>query len=152
MRGDGEFGGVVAGAALCGHGEDERAAPGAGQHGGGQLGASVGLDGHGGGAVLQQRDPGQYPGRLAQHQAQRDGVEAGPAVLLGEDEAQQVGAGEGGPQGPVELLRDGSRRERGAGHAVGGDVGEHGLRRLDGRLLFLGEGEVHCLSSRVHRL
>ncbi|GAA3093593.1 hypothetical protein GCM10020254_43280 [Streptomyces goshikiensis] len=96
---DGEFGGVVAGAAVGGGGEDELAAPGAGQQGGGQFGAAVGLDGHRGGAVLQQGHPGQYPRRLAQHQAQGDGVEAGPAVPLGEDQAQQVGGGQLGPQG-----------------------------------------------------
>lgn len=146
---DGEFGRVVAGAPVGGGGEHERAAPRAGQQGGGQFGTAVGLYGHGRGAVLQQRDPRQHPGGLAQHQAQGDGVQARSPVLLGEDQAQQVRCGELGPQRAVEVVGDGPRGQRGAGHGVGRDIREDGPGRLDGGLLLLGEGEVHCLSSHT---
>lgn len=70
-------------------------------------------------------------------------------MLLGEDQAQQVRPGEPGPQRAVEVVGDGPRGQRGAGHAVGRDVREDGPGRFDGGLLLLGEGEVHCLSSRT---
>lgn len=119
VRGHGEFGGVVAGAAVCGDGEDEVAAPGPAQHLAPQLLVAVRLYGRRGGAALQQGDPGQYLRGFAQYEAQGDGVEAGAAELLVEEQAQQIRVGEPLPQCPVEVVRDGARDERRAGHLSG---------------------------------
>lgn len=142
----------------CGHGEFGRVVPGPpvrrdGQHDLAparppeqlrlQLLAAVRLYGHRRGTALQQRHPRQHLRRLAQHQTQRDRVQARPAVLRGERQAQQVRVGEPCPQRPVEVVGDGARGDRGAGHRVRRDPAEHRLRRLDRRLLLLGEGEVH---------
>lgn len=149
--GHGQLGRVVAGTAVRGDGQHDLAPAGPGEQGGLRLVAPEGLDGRRRRAALQQRHPGQHPRRLPQHQAQRDGVQAGPAVPLVEQQAQQVRVGEPGPQGAVVALGDGAGGERGAGHGVRGDPGEHALRRLGRRLLLLGEGEVHgaCPSGPI---
>lgn len=94
--------------------------------------------------MLQDRDAGECLGGFPEDQAERDGVQARAAVFGGEQEAEQAGVGKFGPQSPVEVVGDGAGGEGRARHAVGRDRAEHGLGRLDGRLLFFGEGEVHC--------
>lgn len=85
----------------------------------------VGLQGGSGGAVLQQRHPGQYPPRFAQDEAEGDGVQSGAAVTGSGKEAEEVGSGQFPPQRAVEVL------------------GDRAPNRFGGCLLFLGEGEVH---------
>lgn len=143
-RGDGEFGGVVAGTSLGGGGEDDFAAAHAGEQFGCRPPGRVPLDGHRDGAGLQEGDAGEDAAGFAQYEAEGDGVETAAAVLGGDGESQQVGGGETGPERSVEVLGDGARCEGGARYRVGRDAREDRLGRLDGRLLLFGEGEVHC--------
>lgn len=125
LRGHGEFGRIVAGKAVRGDGQHHLAPPGTGEQRRSQLLATVGLYGGCGGAGLQQRDARQGLGRLPQHQAERDGIQARPAVLRVQQQAQQVRLGESGPQSAVEVVGDGARHQRGTGHRVRHDPGEH---------------------------
>ena len=98
----------MSGAAVRGDGQDDLAPAGPREQRGLRLRPAVSLYRGRGSAALQERDPGQYLRRLAQHQAQGDGVQAGSARLVSEQQAQQVRVGEPRPQRPVEAFRDGA--------------------------------------------
>lgn len=145
--------GIVAAAAVRGDGQYEFAASGGAQQFVLQVGAAVLLYGYCGCAVFQQRYAGQYLRRFAEHQAERDRVQAGSFVGGVQGQAQQICLGEPGPQWPVEVVGDGAGGQCGARYPVREDPAEDGVCRLACCLLFLGESEVHGPARpHAHRL